>query len=94
MGAGAPRIESLAVLPLENLMGDPKQEYFVDGMTEALIADLGQISSLGDLADLGDALQGDPSAGRTAGNRSAAQRDAVIEGSVLRVATECESPRN
>ena len=32
--AAAPRIESLAVLPLENLMGDPQQEYFVDGMTE------------------------------------------------------------
>jgi TolB-like protein/tRNA A-37 threonylcarbamoyl transferase component Bud32 len=44
--AGAPRIESLAVLPLENLMGDPAQEYFVDGMTEALIADLGQIEAL------------------------------------------------
>ena len=44
--ASAPRIESLAVLPLENLMGDPAQEYFVDGMTEALIADLGQIEAL------------------------------------------------
>jgi serine/threonine-protein kinase len=44
--AGAPRIESLAVLPLENLMGDPAQEYFVDGMTEALIADLAQIEAL------------------------------------------------
>jgi len=43
---GVPRIESLAVLPLENLMGDPAQEYFVDGMTEALIADLGQIEAL------------------------------------------------
>jgi TolB-like protein/Tfp pilus assembly protein PilF len=44
--ASALRIESLAVLPLENLMGDPAQEYFVDGMTEALIADLGQIEAL------------------------------------------------
>jgi len=41
-----PRIESLAVLPLENLSGDPNQEYFSDGMTEALIAELGQIGSL------------------------------------------------
>jgi len=40
------KIESLAVLPLENLTGDPAQEYFVDGMTEALIADLGQIEAL------------------------------------------------
>jgi TolB-like protein/Flp pilus assembly protein TadD len=41
-----PRIQSLAVLPLENLMGDPAQEYFVDGMTEELIAELGQIEAL------------------------------------------------
>ena len=47
LGSGAsPRIESLAVLPLENLSGDPEQEYFADGMTEALITDLAQISSL------------------------------------------------
>ena len=39
-------IESLAVLPLQNLSGDPAQEYFADGMTEELITDLGQISSL------------------------------------------------
>jgi len=41
-----PRIESLAVLPLANLSGDPEQEYFVDGMTDELIADLGQIEAL------------------------------------------------
>ena len=40
------RIDSLVVLPLENLSGDPEQEYFVDGMTDALIANLGQISAL------------------------------------------------
>src|SRR5262245_5235096 len=32
-----PNIRSLAVLPLENLSGDPAQEYFADGMTEELI---------------------------------------------------------
>ena len=42
----APRIQSIAVLPLENLTGDPSQEYFVDGMTDALITDLAQISAL------------------------------------------------
>ena len=41
-----PKIQSLAVLPLENLSGDPAQEYFADGMTDALITDLAQISSL------------------------------------------------
>jgi len=39
-------IRSIAILPLQNLTGDPKQEYFADGMTEELIADLGQIGSL------------------------------------------------
>ena len=39
-------IHSLAVLPLENLSGDKEQEYFADGMTDALITDLAQIGSL------------------------------------------------
>ena len=37
-----PKITSLAVLPLKNLSGDPEQEYFADGMTEALITELGK----------------------------------------------------
>ncbi len=37
---------SIAVLPLENLSGDPEQEYFSDGMTDALISDLGTIGAL------------------------------------------------
>ena len=41
-----PRIESIAVLPLENLSGDPAQDYFADGMTDALITDLAQIKGL------------------------------------------------
>jgi len=40
-----PVIHSLAVLPLQNLSGDPTQEYFSDGMTDALITDLAQIGS-------------------------------------------------
>ena len=40
------RVGSIAVLPLANLSGDPAQEFFADGMTEALIADLAKISSL------------------------------------------------
>jgi pentatricopeptide repeat protein len=45
--AGTPReIKSLAVLPLENLTGDASQEYFVDGMTDALITNLAKIGSL------------------------------------------------
>jgi len=41
-----PQIRSLAVLPFENLTGDAEQDYFADGMTEALITDLGQIQAL------------------------------------------------
>lgn len=41
-----PQIHSIVVLPLENLSGDPNQEYFADGMTDALITDLAQVSSL------------------------------------------------
>jgi TolB-like protein/tRNA A-37 threonylcarbamoyl transferase component Bud32 len=37
---------SIAVLPLQNMSRDPEQEYFADGMTEALIAQLAQIRAL------------------------------------------------
>ena len=39
-------IRSVAILPLKNLSADPNQEYFADGMTEELINDLGQVSTL------------------------------------------------
>lgn len=39
-------IRSIAVLPLTNLSGDPTQEYFADGMTEALITELAKIGQL------------------------------------------------
>ena len=45
-GGRSQRIESLAVLPLENLSHDPEQEYFADGMTDALITNLTRIGSL------------------------------------------------
>ncbi len=41
-----PEIKSLAVLPLNNLSGDPSQDYFADGMTEALITELAKIGAL------------------------------------------------
>ena len=43
---GRTAITSLAVLPLDNLSGDPAHEYLADGMTEALITDLGKIGSV------------------------------------------------
>jgi len=45
-GATSERIHSIAVLPLRNLSGDPAQEYFADGMTEALITSLGRVGGL------------------------------------------------
>jgi len=45
-GTAPVAIHSLAVLPLENLSGDKEQEYFADGMTDALITDLAQVDSL------------------------------------------------
>jgi TolB-like protein/class 3 adenylate cyclase len=43
-GAGAKAgIRSLAVLPLANLSGDPEQEYYADGLTETLIAELAKL---------------------------------------------------
>ena len=42
----ASQIHSLAVLPLQSLSADPAQEYFSDGMTDALITDLAQIGSV------------------------------------------------
>ena len=44
---GSPEtIDSIAVLPLENLTGDAEQEYFADGATDELIGQLAQISGL------------------------------------------------
>jgi TolB-like protein/DNA-binding winged helix-turn-helix (wHTH) protein/Flp pilus assembly protein TadD len=44
--SAAPRLRSIAVLPLQNLSGDPSQEYFADGMTEQLITELAKVGSL------------------------------------------------
>ena len=44
--SAAPRLNSIAVLPLENLSGDPSEEFFADGMTDQLITDLAKIGSL------------------------------------------------
>jgi TolB-like protein len=47
LGRIAPsEISSLAVLPLDNLSGDPDQDFFADGMTEALITELGKVGAL------------------------------------------------
>jgi serine/threonine-protein kinase len=46
LGTGAPTIQSLVVLPLANLTGHAEQEYFVEGMHEALTGELSRIGAL------------------------------------------------
>ena len=41
-----PQRAAVAVLPFANLSGDPSQDYFVDGVTDALITDLAKVSGL------------------------------------------------
>ncbi|OGD22661.1 MAG: hypothetical protein A2W03_16295 [Candidatus Aminicenantes bacterium RBG_16_63_16] len=41
-----PRFRSLAVLPIKNLSGKEKKEYFAEGITEVLITELGQVAGL------------------------------------------------
>jgi TolB-like protein/Tfp pilus assembly protein PilF len=81
--AETPRIQAIAVLPLENLSGESAQDYFADGMTETLIATLAKIGALRVIS-------------RTSAMQYKSVRkslpliarelnvDAVIEGSVLR----------
>jgi TolB-like protein/DNA-binding winged helix-turn-helix (wHTH) protein/tetratricopeptide (TPR) repeat protein len=78
-----PLITSLAVLPLNNLSGDPTQDYFADGMTEALIGNLAPISAL--------RVVSRTSVMRFKGTRTSLPEiarelkvDAIIEGSVQR----------
>jgi TolB-like protein/Tfp pilus assembly protein PilF len=77
------RIESLAVLPFENLTGDPQQQYFVDGMYEALISDLASIHALRVVSRTSVVRYRDTnkSLPEIAGELNV---DAVIEGSVFR----------
>ena len=83
--AGPGHIKSLAVLPLDNLSGDPNQEYFSDGMTEALITELSKISALRVIARQ-SVMQYKESEKSLPEIARELDVDAVVEGSVLRVA--------
>lgn len=78
------RIRSLAVLPLTNLSRDPEQEYFADGMTEALISDLAKLQALKVISRTSSMRYKttDKSLPQIAEELKV---DAVVEGSVLRV---------
>jgi TolB-like protein/Flp pilus assembly protein TadD len=46
LGAGSRQVTSMAVLPLQNLSGDPTQDYLADGITENLIDNLSRLPGL------------------------------------------------
>ncbi len=77
------QISALAVIPLENLSHDPEQEYFADGMTDALITDLAKLGSI--------RITSRTSVMRYKGTKKSIQEigrelnvDAVVEGTVTR----------
>lgn len=83
MPASSPQIRSLAVLPLENMSGSAEQEYFADGMTEAVTAELSRIGNLRVISRTSSmqyrkTTKRMPQIGKELGV------DAVVEGSVLR----------
>jgi serine/threonine-protein kinase len=77
------RIRSLVVLPLANLSGDPEQEYFADGMTDALIGDLAGIGALRVISRT-SAMRYKRTEKSLPDIAAELNVDAVLEGSVLR----------
>lgn len=76
-------IHSLAVLPLQNLSGDPNQEYFADGMTDALITDLAQTKSLRVISRT-SAMRYKGTQKKLSEIAKELNVDAVVEGAVIR----------
>lgn len=76
------RIKSVAVLPFVNLSSDPEQEYFVDGMTEVLIANLARLSALRVISRT-SAMRYKESNASLPEIAKELDVDAVVEGSVL-----------
>ena len=83
--AAGPEIRSIAVLPLDNYSGDPGQDYFAEGMTDELTADLARISQLR-VISRGSAMQfGGSNRPSTPEIAKALDVDAIVEGSVLAI---------
>lgn len=82
MGWG--RIESLAILPLENQSKDPEEEYLAAGITEALISDLGQIRGLRRVISSSSVMRYKVDRPSLRDIVRQLNVDAVVEGSVLR----------
>jgi serine/threonine-protein kinase len=80
-----PQIRTIAVLPLRNISSDPDQEYFADGMTEALTTSLAQIHALQVTSRTSIMrYKGSPKSLREIGKELGV--DTVVEGSVQRSA--------
>src|SRR5579883_3417232 len=80
----ANRTSSLVVLPLENLSGDKDQDYFADGMTDDLIANLAKIRSLR-VVSRSTAMAYKGTHKPLPQIASELNVDAVVEGTVMRV---------
>jgi TolB-like protein len=77
-------IRSVAVVPLENLSGDPGQAYFVDGMSDALTTELGKIGAF-DRVISWQSMKRYKNTTKTAGEIAAeVDVDALVEGVVIR----------
>ncbi len=90
---GGSSIESIAVLPLENLSGDPDQEYISDGMTESLITELSQISSLRIISRTSvmqykDSEKSLPQIARELGVDAVIEGSAILVGDKIRITTQ------
>ena len=81
--AAAPKIKSIAVLPMKNLSGDATQEYLADGMTEEIIGRLAAIHNLRVISRT-SAMQFKDSRLSVPEIAKALHVDAVVEGSIIR----------
>src|SRR5438132_1475547 len=77
------KLQTLAVLPLQNLSGDAAQDYFADGMTEALTTDLALIDSLHVISHT-SAIQYKAAKKSLPAIARELHADALVEGSVQR----------
>jgi TolB-like protein/tetratricopeptide (TPR) repeat protein len=82
-GASVPQIRSVAVLPIDNLSGDPGQEYLVLGLQEAIIAELAQNPAFHKVTSRGSTRRYQDSDQPRSAIASELGVDAVVEGSVL-----------